>query len=631
VIRARAAWPALLVTALSLAIWLALPGMREALRERSADLLLPPLPATDDIVVVDIDREALDRFGPWPWPRARLAALLEAIAAARPAAIAVDMLLAEPDRLSPAALARQLGEAAGRPDIAALAATLEDGDARLASAIGAAPTGLGFVLEPRATEDTLPAVPILVQGVVALPGLWIAPGLQGPAPSLAAAAEGLGLLVLDADADGRIRRAPLLALAGDTARPGLAVEALRLGEGAGVLVLEADPARLRIGDLAVPLDGTARLRLPPPDPARWDARSIPAARLEAAVERLAGRIVVFGGSAPELGGLRPAAGGIVAPSVQVQADAVAALRQGRVLLRPDWLAPAEALAAALLLAAALAAGLWLRPRHAAPLVALGCAAWVAGCAIAFRAGLLPDPAGPPLLAALGFAAASLAAFATTERRARALRDRFAQRLPDAVVRRIAAAPEALRLTGEMREITALFTDIEGFTAMTERAAPEELVALLDAYLDALTRIVVAHGGMVEKIVGDALHVVFNAPLDLPDHARAAHDCALALLAESEAQRATPLGRRLALGRTRIGIETGMAVVGDVGGAGKLDYTAHGNVMNTAARLEAANKELGSSICIGPVAAARIGVERLRPLGRLPVRGRAEPLDLYTTP
>ena len=155
------------------------------------------------------------------------------------------------------------------------------------------------------------------------------------------------------------------------------------------------------------------------------------------------------------------------------------------------------------------------------------------------------------------------------------------------------------------------------------------MALLDAYLDAMTRVVVAHGGMVEKIVGDALHAIFNAPLDLPDHARRAHDCALALLAAAEAQRVTPLGRQLGLGRTRIGIETGMAVVGDVGGAGRLDYTAHGDVMNTAARLEAANKELGSAICIGPVAAARIGVERLVPLGPLAVRGRAMPLELYT--
>ncbi|MBK1661160.1 adenylate/guanylate cyclase domain-containing protein, partial [Paracraurococcus ruber] len=279
----------------------------------------------------------------------------------------------------------------------------------------------------------------------------------------------------------------------------------------------------------------------------------------------------------------------------------------------------------------LLAGLGLRPRLALPLVLAAIAAWLGGALALAQAGLLLDPAGPPLVGALAYAASSIAAFAATERRARALRARFEQRLPPAVVRRIAAAPDTLRLQGEAREITALFTDLEGFTAMTERAGPEEVVAVLDAYLGALTRIVVAHGGMVEKIVGDGLHAVFNAPLDLPGHPQAALDCAVALLAAGEAQRATPLGARIGLGRTRIGIETGPAVVGDVGGPGRLDYTAHGTVMNTAARLEAANKDLGSSICVGPVAAARIGAARLRPLGPLAVRGRSLPLEVYTVP
>jgi adenylate cyclase len=298
-------------------------------------------------------------------------------------------------------------------------------------------------------------------------------------------------------------------------------------------------------------------------------------------------------------------------------------------IRPGKLELAEMAGAMLLVLAAVLAALRLRPRTAALLVAALLLGWVVLSWLLLRAGLLLDPAGPPLLAALAHGVAAIAAFAVAERRARAMRARFEQRLAPEIVRRIAAAPESLRLSGESREITALFTDIEGFTAMTERAAPEELVGLLDGYLDALTRVVVAHGGMVEKIVGDGLHAVFNAPLDQADHPRHALDCARALLEAAEAQRTTLLGRRLGLGRTRIGIETGPAVVGDVGGAGRLDYTAHGDVMNTAARLEAANKELGTSICIGPVAAARIGVERLVALGPLSVRGRAAALEVYT--
>jgi adenylate cyclase len=198
-----------------------------------------------------------------------------------------------------------------------------------------------------------------------------------------------------------------------------------------------------------------------------------------------------------------------------------------------------------------------------------------------------------------------------------------------VVRRIAANPAALRLRGEMREITALFTDIEGFTSMTERAVPADLVALLDAYFDVATRIVTDHGGMIDKIVGDAIHAIFNAPLTLEDHPRRAVASALALLRATDEVRRSPLGQRLQLGRTRVGIETGPAIVGDVGGSRKLDYTAHGNAINAAARLEAANKDLGSAICIGPGTAARLDPATLRQIGTLTPRGQSSEIAVYT--
>ena len=210
-----------------------------------------------------------------------------------------------------------------------------------------------------------------------------------------------------------------------------------------------------------------------------------------------------------------------------------------------------------------------------------------------------------------------------------MRASFEQHLAPDLVRRIAADPSALRLKGELREITALFTDIEGFTSMTERADPAELVMLLDAYFDAAARVVTDHGGMIEKIVGDAVHAIFNAPFALEGHPARAVACALALLDSSEVVRRAPLGQRLQLGRTRIGIETGLAIVGDVGGSRKLDYTAHGNAMNTAARLEAANKELGSSICIGPGTASRLDPETLRQIGTLTLRGQSSPVDVFT--
>jgi adenylate cyclase len=209
-----------------------------------------------------------------------------------------------------------------------------------------------------------------------------------------------------------------------------------------------------------------------------------------------------------------------------------------------------------------------------------------------------------------------------------MRRRFEQHLAPAIVSRLAAQPELLRLEGEMREITALFTDIEDFTAMTGRVDPRTLVGLLDRYFDGLTRIVVEHGGMVDKMVGDGLHAIFNAPLDLADHPRRAVDCAIAIRDFGERYRSDAQAAAAGFGRTRVGLETGMVVVGDVGGGRKLDYTAHGEAMNMAARFEAANKDLGSSICIGPTTAARLPNRALRPLGRINVRGRTAPAEVF---
>ena len=186
----------------------------------------------------------------------------------------------------------------------------------------------------------------------------------------------------------------------------------------------------------------------------------------------------------------------------------------------------------------------------------------------------------------------------------------------------------MKLSGERREVTVLFTDVEGFTRMTQRADPEQLIAVLDSYFEELAALVVAHGGMVDKIVGDAVHALFNAPVELADHSRRAADCAIAISDWSKQYQRRPEPAALGFGRTRIGVETGLAVVGDVGIQAKLDYTAHGDAVNVTARLEAANKELGSAICVGPTAAARCDPALLRPLGVIAVRGRDGPLAVF---
>jgi adenylate cyclase len=615
--------------AILLGTW-CLPSLtvRDTLRERGFDRLLPLLPerpATGpEIAIIDIDRDTLARLGPWPWPRARLAALVAAAGAGKPAAVAIDILLAGPDRFSAKAL---LGQAP-----VPLAAALPDGDRLMADALRVVPSVLGFGLDSRASDEDLPVTLVLTSGAVSVPDIWRSDGLAAPPAELATAVQGLGALVTAADPDGPIRRVPLLVLAGGTLRPGLAVEAIRVAEGAGTLLI-GEGGRLWAGATWVPLGPDASLRLVQRAPSAWGSSTFSAWRIledPKAAQALIGRIVLIGSSAPELGGLRVTPASPATPSVQIQAEALDALLRGGVPYRPAWLGTAEVGCAMLLGALGLLLTARLRPLRAAAVVLSACLAWSGGAIAAVPAlALLVDPVGPGLIALLAFAVAALARFTHDELHARLLRASFEQHLAPDVVRRIAADPAALRLRGEMREITALFTDIEGFTSMTERADPTDLVSLLDAYFDAATTVVIEHGGMVGKFVGDAVQAIFNAPVALEDHPRRALDCALSLLAASENIRASPLGRRLGLGRTRIGLETGLAIVGDVGGSRKLDYTAYGNAMNTAARLEAANKELGSSICVGPGAAARLDAASLREIGTLTLRGQSQPVRVFT--
>jgi adenylate cyclase len=200
--------------------------------------------------------------------------------------------------------------------------------------------------------------------------------------------------------------------------------------------------------------------------------------------------------------------------------------------------------------------------------------------------------------------------------------------PD-VVKRLVDMPGELRLDGESRLVTAMFTDIEGFTGLTERNDPNEVLALLNGYLATVTDTVIAHGGMVDKLMGDGVFALFNVPLDLPDHAKRAIAAAQAIVAATENYRNTASAAKLGLGRTRIGIESGMAIVGDVGGGNKLEFTALGNVVNMASRLQALNKEFDTAICIGPSAAAACEGDTLRRIAAVRLRGTSADVDVFT--
>ena len=194
--------------------------------------------------------------------------------------------------------------------------------------------------------------------------------------------------------------------------------------------------------------------------------------------------------------------------------------------------------------------------------------------------------------------------------------------------RLASDSAGLDLVGKRREVASLFTDITGFTTLVETIEPAVLGEILNEYLVAMTDVVFAHEGTVAKIIGDALHVLFGAPVDQPDHAARAVACALALDACAQEFRRSWREKGVPLGQTRIGVHAGPAIVGNFGGGRFFDYTAYGDTINIAARLEAANKPLGTRICVSGSVAARMPNFQGRPIGDLVLRGRTEPLRAF---
>lgn len=577
-------------------------GAASRLREEAFDLMgmmVPPARVPDGVVVVDIDRASLAAKGSWPWRRGVLAAMVERVQQGKPAVIGLDILLRGADRRAPGPVLRAIAQEAHRDDLVAFADTLRDDDTDLAGVISRSDVVLGMVLDDVSRDAPPFPAPIVVNGRSSQQRLREADGVAAPLSQLSDAAAAVGVLSLDAGPGARVRDAPIFVRGAGEVYAGFALEVVRDAQHASTFVLEDDGATVAIGNLKLPLREGAAMRLHLAPAATWPARTVSAADVmdgKVAPERFTDRIVLIGTSAPEAGAFFATAADPLTPTVQLQAEIVENARAGHILERierPSLIEPAIAAALGLI---ALVAALMLGPLAAAAVLGLMILAWMStSFALFARMDLLVDPAGP-LIPAIGAAnAAALVMFARTRKLRGAIERKFGRYLSPAIVRRLTAAPEELKIEGELREVTALFSDIEGFTTMSETAEPRTLVGALDAYFEGVCAIVIRHGGMVDKIVGDAVHGLFNAPLDVPGHARAALDCAIEIGRFASAFREREDARRLGFGRTRIGFETGPVIVGDVGGLGHLDYTAHGDAVNSAARLEAINKQFGTTI------------------------------------
>jgi class 3 adenylate cyclase/CHASE2 domain-containing sensor protein len=484
----------------------------------------------------------------------------------------------------------------------------------------------------------------------------------GPHPAhrmLARGEKNVRLLNLLTDADGVIRRAPVVFGAPDRTETAFAAELV--GRALGVRPEIADN-HLILGPNRLPLDPEGGLLLD----FRANPRAVPvhsladvlacarAGRTGHLEQAFAGRVVLIGSmldledrkvtAARYLGRrdgdgftdrcvhpvMTSVYGDAVArqtiPGVMVHARAVNDMIAGSALRAlPPWGA------GALVFAFGFLTALLVLKAPAVPAAAGGVALLLLaalGALWAFTAGVVTPWLSAEAALLLAGGSGYGYRFAVTDRDKRHLRRTFARYLSPEVVEELAASGRAPELGGETREVTVWFSDLASFTKMSEAMSPEELVEALNAYLSIVTETIVGHRGMIDKYIGDAVVGVFGAPLDDPDHAGNAVDAArecqarLAAFAEERSRSGRPWPH------TRLGLNTGPALVGNIGSAQRFDYTVMGDAVNLAARLESLNKRYGSTVLMSGATARASGATDLRLIDRVQVVGRSEPTDIF---
>ncbi len=617
------------------------PVLARAMRNASFDQFQRwhPRPYGDHPVrVAALDEESLDRLGQWPWPRTLLAELVDKLRSRGAAAITFDVMFAEPDRTSPTNIA-QTWRVPNRTR--EMIRTLPDHDRIFADAIQGGGVVIGHAGEYAAQPGELPPTPagIIVRGENPAPYLRQFNSSVRAIPLLEQAADGYGAVNFIPDLDGVVRRVPVLINIGDTLYPSLAMEALRVGQQAGgyrVRTREppaAGTVSVRTGQITVPTtpNGEAWVYFSEPT----QQRTIPIWKLlegEVPPEEIAGKIFLIGATAQGLLDLRFSPMGGVIPGVEAHAQFLEQQLAGMPLQRPDWALTLEIM---VLIVGSLLVGLTTLLTRTVLAVLL----WIFAllglsyfCWQMFTTRLLLlDPLIPILSMALSFIICEIIKHQASEKHEEMVRDAFAHYVSPNLVEHLISHPGALEIGGHRRTCSFIFTDLAGFTPLMESMDPADAIELLNQYLDDMIKITFDHEGTLDRIIGDALAIMFSAPVQQADHADRAIRCALALDRYATAFHRKKIEEGIPFGMTRIGVNSGEVIIGNFGGSAMFDYRALGDAINTAARLESVNKQLGTHMCISELTlqACTEPVEVvLRPVGRLVLKGKSRPLKVF---
>jgi len=317
------------------------------------------------------------------------------------------------------------------------------------------------------------------------------------------------------------------------------------------------------------------------------------------------------------------------PGVFILAHEIAQLVEHRAPPQLDWWAN---LVIALVFAG-LGAGLgvlghslWLRGGAVLALIAL---LWVVGVLVLYaRFGVLIGLIAPSIALIGSFAAVDSVTGLDARRQREFIHGTFSRYLSPKVVQQLVDDPEQVQLGGVRREMTFLFTDIANFTTMSEGLDSRDVGRLLNAYLDGMTSLVQKHDGMVDKFIGDSVFAIFNAPVDVEDHATKAVHCMLEMDAYTESFRQKTNDEGIPLGITRIGVHSGVAAVGNFGSHERLSYTASGDAVNAASRLEGLNKHFGTRLCVSDATRVLCKGVTFRPIGSVILKGKTAALDVW---
>ncbi|MEF3696574.1 CHASE2 domain-containing protein [Desulfolutivibrio sp.] len=603
-------------------------------------------------VVVDLDEKSLAAYGQWPWPRFRVALLLARLKAAGVLAVGIDIVFAEADRTSPETMRRMFREEL-KLDVAfdGLPHALGDYDAVLAGVLRDGPYILGYYLdfEPRPDNPASPgcALPALKASAVIAPGarpvLDYLPNSRGavcPLPVLLAAAPGAGFFNTIPDPDNIVRRSPMLLGYGETVLPSLSLATTMLALGIKNAVVRVDQGGVAALTLPlpdgqkriIPLDGYGRVLVNYRGPGGTFPHVSAADVLSGTADpqALSGKIAFFGASAAGLRDLRATPLDRAMPGVEVHATLADMIVTGDFLLRPDW-APGIEVCATLavgLLSAALLA--WTRAKYLlAPFAALALAMWFGSAQALSVHRFILSPFSPLLALFANFMALTFLKFWREERQKRFIHAAFSHYLPPAVVNDLVASPDRLTLTGEEREVTVLFSDVRGFTTMSEKLTPTQVVDLLHRYLTPMTGIITGHMGTLDKFIGDAVMAFWNAPLPVPGHQAKALAAAMAMHEELDRLNvgfAETYGLRIDIG---VGLHAGMARVGNFGSEDLFDYTVIGDTVNLCSRLEGLTKYYRKKILVtDAIAAAAPDDIFFQEVDRVRVKGKAEPVTIF---